>query len=153
VSHQQSPVQLASLERIRKRLLQKHRTVPDTVRTVPVPWVGSTRLSTLDRSRPCDALGLRRVTWLTLRRTYSSWAHEKGVPGKVVAQLLGHTKVINIGRISLALCVAACRRLPPFVASKGQETGNVGHGARSTDRLVPASRASRIDPMAVLRKS
>lgn len=41
----------------------------------------------------CDALGLKRVTWLTLRRTYSSWAHEKGVPGKVVAQLMGHAKV------------------------------------------------------------
>jgi integrase len=41
----------------------------------------------------CAALGLKRVTWLTLRRTYSSWAHEKGVPGKVVAQLMGHTKV------------------------------------------------------------
>jgi integrase len=41
----------------------------------------------------CDALGLKHVTWLTLRRTYSSWAHEKGVPGKVVAQLMGHAKV------------------------------------------------------------
>jgi integrase len=41
----------------------------------------------------CAVLGLKRVTWLTLRRTYSSWAHEKGVPGKVVAQLMGHTKV------------------------------------------------------------
>ena len=41
----------------------------------------------------CDALGLKRVTWLTLRRTYSSWAHEKGVPGKVIAQLMGHAKV------------------------------------------------------------
>jgi integrase len=38
-------------------------------------------------------LGLKRVSWLTLRRTYSSWAHEKGVPGKVVAQLMGHAKV------------------------------------------------------------
>lgn len=34
----------------------------------------------------CDALGLKRATWLTFRRTYSSWAHQKGVPGKVVAQ-------------------------------------------------------------------
>ena len=33
------------------------------------------------------------MTWLTLRRTYWSWAHEKGVPGKVVAQLMGHAKV------------------------------------------------------------
>jgi integrase len=41
----------------------------------------------------CEGLGLKRVTWLTLRRTYSSWAHDKGVPGKVVAQLMGHTKV------------------------------------------------------------
>jgi integrase len=41
----------------------------------------------------CDALGFKRATWLTFRRTYSSWAHEKGVPGKVVAQLMGHAKV------------------------------------------------------------
>jgi hypothetical protein len=31
------------------------------------------------------------ATWLTFRRTYASWAHDKGVPGKVVAQLMGHT--------------------------------------------------------------
>ena len=36
---------------------------------------------------------MKRGTWLTLRRTYSSWAHQKGVPGKVVAQLMGHAKV------------------------------------------------------------
>jgi integrase len=41
----------------------------------------------------CTARGLERATWLTFRRTYSSWAHEKGVPGKVVAQLMGHAKV------------------------------------------------------------
>jgi integrase len=41
----------------------------------------------------CDALKLRRATWLTFRRTYSSWAHDKGVPGKVVAQLMGHANV------------------------------------------------------------
>jgi integrase len=41
----------------------------------------------------CAALGLPRVSWLTLRRTWSSWAHEKGVPGKVIAQLMGHAKV------------------------------------------------------------
>ena len=41
----------------------------------------------------CEGLGLRRATWLTFRRTYSSWAHEKGVPGKVIAQLMGHAKV------------------------------------------------------------
>jgi integrase len=34
-----------------------------------------------------------RATWLTLRRTCSSWSQDKGVPGKVVAQLMGHANV------------------------------------------------------------
>ena len=37
----------------------------------------------------CEALGLPHATWLAFRRTYSSWSHDKGVPGKVVAQLMG----------------------------------------------------------------
>jgi integrase len=41
----------------------------------------------------CSRLGLPHATWLTFRRTYSSWSHDKGVPGKVVAQLMGHTNV------------------------------------------------------------
>jgi hypothetical protein len=41
----------------------------------------------------CQAADLPRATWLTFRRTYSSWAHDKGVPAKVVAQIMGHTKV------------------------------------------------------------
>jgi hypothetical protein len=41
----------------------------------------------------CKTVGLQRVTWLTLRRTYSSRPQEKGVPGKVIAQLMGHPKV------------------------------------------------------------
>ena len=41
----------------------------------------------------CQAAGLQRATWLTFRRTYSSWAHDKGVPPKVVATIMGHTKV------------------------------------------------------------
>ncbi len=41
----------------------------------------------------CERLRLRRATWLTFRRTYSSWSHDKGVPGKVVAQLMGHANV------------------------------------------------------------
>jgi integrase len=41
----------------------------------------------------CDRLQLRRATWLTFRRTYSTWSHDKGVPGKVVAQLMGHAHV------------------------------------------------------------
>ena len=41
----------------------------------------------------CEELGLPRATWLTFRRTYSSWAHDKGVPQKVVAELLGHANL------------------------------------------------------------
>ena len=43
--------------------------------------------------RACTRLGLPRATWLTFRRTYASWSHDKGVPGKVVAQLMGHANV------------------------------------------------------------
>jgi hypothetical protein len=41
----------------------------------------------------CQAAHLERATWLTFRRRYSSWAHDKGVAGKVVAQIMGHAKV------------------------------------------------------------
>lgn len=41
----------------------------------------------------CDRLGQPRATWLTFRRTYSSWSHQRGVPGKVTAQLMGHANV------------------------------------------------------------
>src|SRR5581483_3855150 len=41
----------------------------------------------------CADLGLPNVTWLTFRRTYSSWAHDKGIPDKVIAKLMGHTNV------------------------------------------------------------
>jgi integrase len=39
----------------------------------------------------CAKLTLPNASWLTFRRTYASWAHDKGVPAKVVAQLMGHT--------------------------------------------------------------
>lgn len=41
----------------------------------------------------CESLGLPRATWLTFRRTYSSWAHARGVPDKVLSGLMGHSKV------------------------------------------------------------
>jgi integrase len=40
-----------------------------------------------------DALKLKRTTWLTFRRTYSSWLHDQGVLGKVIAPLMGHANV------------------------------------------------------------
>jgi integrase len=41
----------------------------------------------------CKRLGLPKATWLTFRRTYSTWSHERGVPGKVTAQPMGHANV------------------------------------------------------------
>ena len=41
----------------------------------------------------CAKLNLPNATWLTFRRTYASWAHEVGMPGKVIAQLMGHAKI------------------------------------------------------------
>jgi integrase len=41
----------------------------------------------------CEAVGVPHATWLTFRRTYSSWSHHTSVPGKVVAQLMGHVNV------------------------------------------------------------
>jgi integrase len=41
----------------------------------------------------CKRLGLPLSTWLTFRRTYASWSHDRGVPGKVIAQLMGHANV------------------------------------------------------------
>lgn len=54
----------------------------------------------------CNRLGLPRATWLTFRRTYSSWSHDRGVPGKVVAQLMGHANAIPRSVFS-----PRCRRL------------------------------------------
>jgi integrase len=74
----------------------------DATTTAPEALLFATRMGTpispnnvLRRSifPACKRLGLPRTTWLTFRRTYSSWSHDKGVPGKVVAQLMGHTNV------------------------------------------------------------
>jgi integrase len=66
----------------------------------------------------CDALSITRVTWLTLRRTYSSWAHEKGVPGKVIAQLMGHAKVDTTINVYTQVIDGSLRRAADTVGSE-----------------------------------
>ena len=51
------------------------------------------------------------VPGLTLRRTYSSWAHEKGAPAKVGAQMMGHAKVDATGRLAQLLDYTPVRLL------------------------------------------
>lgn len=75
------------------------------------------RLTPVDLSG-CETLGLKRVSWLTLRRTYSSWAHERGVPGKVIAQLMGHAKVDTTLNVYTQVVEGSLRRAADTVGSE-----------------------------------
>lgn len=77
----------------------------------------------------CEALGLKRVTWLTLRRTYSSWAHEKGVPAKVIAQLMGHAKVDTTLNVYTQVVDGSLRRAADTVGSELFTIVHKGKGA------------------------
>jgi len=81
----------------------------------------------------CDALGLKRVTWLTLRRTYSSWAHEKGVPGKVVAQLMGHARVDTTLNVYTQVIDGALRTA---VDKVGSELFTIVHKPAGSPELI-----------------
>ncbi len=93
----------------------------------------------------CATLGLERVTWLTLRRTYSSWAHEKGVPGKVIAQLTGHAKVDTTLNVYTQVVDGSLRKAADVVGSelftivhkpeKGDGEALVGARARLAEAL------------------
>ena len=66
----------------------------------------------------CQAADLPRATWLTFRRTYSSWAHDKGVPAKVVAQIMGHTKVDTTMNVYTQVLDGAARLAADRVGSE-----------------------------------
>jgi integrase len=66
----------------------------------------------------CEAADLPRATWLTFRRTYSSWAHDKGVPAKVVAQIMGHTKVDTTMNVYTQVLDGAARLAADRVGSE-----------------------------------
>jgi integrase len=66
----------------------------------------------------CQAADLQRATWLTFRRTYSSWADDKGVPAKVVAQIMGHTKVDTTMNVYTQVLDGAARLAAERVGSE-----------------------------------
>ena len=66
----------------------------------------------------CEKLGLPRATWLTFRRTYASWAHDLGMPGKVIAQLMGHAKVDTTLNVYAQVLDASVREAAERVGSK-----------------------------------
>ena len=81
----------------------------------------------------CAALGLKRVTWLTLRRTYSSWAHQRGVPAKVVAQLMGHAKIDTTLNVYTQVIDGALRAA---VDQVGSELFTIVHKSAETTELT-----------------
>jgi integrase len=66
----------------------------------------------------CQAAELPRATWLTFRRTYSSWAHSHGVPAKVIAQIMGHTKVDTTMNVYTQVLDGAARAAPDRIGSE-----------------------------------
>jgi integrase len=80
----------------------------------------------------CEAAGLPRATWLTFRRTYSSWAHEKGVAPKVVAAIMGHTKVDTTINVYTQVLDGATRDAATRV---GSELARIGQTSRPTATL------------------
>jgi integrase len=77
----------------------------------------------------CQAADLQRVTWLTFRRTYSSWAHDKGVPAKVVAQMMGHTKVDTTMNVYTQVLDGAARSAADRVGSELFRVVQIPEGA------------------------
>jgi integrase len=81
----------------------------------------------------CQAAGLPRATWLTFRRTYSSWAHQKGVPPKVVAAIMGHAKVDTTLNVYTQVLDGAAREAADRV---GSELARIGQTAGGTRTLI-----------------
>ena len=77
----------------------------------------------------CQAADLPRVTWLTFRRTYSSWAHQKGVAPKVVAALMGHTKIETTLNVYTQVLDGAAREAADRVGSELARIGQTPGGA------------------------
>jgi integrase len=78
------------------------------------------------------ALELPKVSWLTFRRTYSSWAHDKGVPAKVVATLMGHAKVDTTLNVYTQVLDHSVRGAAEKV---GSELITIDHKSEATSRL------------------
>jgi integrase len=76
----------------------------------------------------CQAAGLPKATWLTFRRTYSSWAHHQGVPPKVVAAIMGHTKVDTTLNVYTQVLDGAAREAADRVGSQLARLGQIPGG-------------------------
>ena len=41
----------------------------------------------------CDAVRIRRASWNTFQRTFSTWLHHQAIPSKTIADMMGHADV------------------------------------------------------------
>lgn len=81
----------------------------------------------------CDALDLPHATWLTFRRTYSSWAHDKNVPDKVVAELMGHTNVSTTLNVYTQVMQDSAKRAADRI---GDELFSIVQSGEGTSELI-----------------
>ena len=78
----------------------------------------------------CDRLGLKRASWQTFRRTYSTLLHDHGLAGKSLADLMGHEQAATSENI-YAQPVEAAKRAA--VEAIGAQVGSNGQNlARSS---------------------
>lgn len=114
------PLSDAGVQLIRDWRARARRTEPDQLLFATVSGKPISPNNILRRwvFPACDAAGLPRATWLTFRRTYSSWAHDKGVPGKVVAQIMGHAKVDTTINVYTQVLDGAARAAADRVGSE-----------------------------------
>jgi hypothetical protein len=91
--------------------------------------VDSFRYVLIPRQKICDALS---STWPTLRRTYSSWAHDKGIPEKIVAELMGHSNV----RTTLNIYTQVLQDPVRIAVNRiGEELFTIVHSGERAERL------------------
>jgi integrase len=108
-------LQLLTAWKARARRTAAHELIFSTVAGTPISpnnvlrrWVWPA----------CQAPDVERATWLTFRRTYSSWAHDKGVPAKVVAQIMGHTNLDTTMNVYTQVLDGAARAAADRVGSE-----------------------------------
>lgn len=81
----------------------------------------------------CLALGIPKVSWNAFRRSYLTWAHEKNVPAKIAAKIVGHTNVNTTLNVYTQVRDDAIR---PAVQGVGGELFKIVQSPKGTSALI-----------------